>query len=84
MTRCKPWSGALNSDGYPVMRVGDTLVLVTRAVLAAKLGRPIRKGMESAHVCGNRSCVRASHLVEKTHVENCRMLTPASKRRRAA
>lgn len=69
---CWPWTGAVNSDGYGVIR-GDngTLVLVHRVTLAAALGRPIAEGMFSCHKCqGVRHCARPRHLYEGTKVEN--------------
>lgn len=67
---CKLWRGARNSDGYPVMRVGAVLVLVTRAALSAALGRPLKPGMCACHTCDHPGCVEPSHLWEGTRREN--------------
>lgn len=70
---CRLWKGAVNSDGYPVMRFRGRVELVTRVVLTAKLGRPIKPKHEAAHACHRRSCIEAEHLVETTHKGNCAM-----------
>lgn len=70
---CTRWQGSRNTDGYPTRRKGARVVLVHREVLAGALGRPIRRGMEAAHVCHVRDCINPAHLVECSHRVNCNM-----------
>lgn len=77
---CTPWQGAVTRDGYPCRKYRGRFVYVHREALAGALGRPLRRGMEAAHRCGNRACINPAHLVECSHAENCRMPNP----RRAA
>lgn len=79
---CRLWKGAVNSDGYPVLKYKGRAELVTRIVLTAKLGRAIRPGHEAAHLCHRRHCVEATHLVEATHRQNCRMENPRRRKAR--
>lgn len=73
---CWPWVGALNADGYGVIRDdrhddgSQPLVLAHRASLALALGRPIADGMFANHHCDNSRCVRPKHLYEGTATEN--------------
>lgn len=92
---CWPWMGALNSDGYGVIK-GDVepgkrqpLLLVHRVTLSLALGRPIREGMYSNHHCDNTRCGRPRHLYEGTHQQNVddmnergRAVKPPIKRKR--
>ena len=47
-----------------------TRYFLHREVLRLKLGRPIRDGYETSHLCHNRACCNEDHLVEETHKEN--------------
>jgi hypothetical protein len=73
---CVIWTGPLMPNGYP--RDGRTLM--HRAVLAAKLGRPLAPGMDACHTCDVRACVAQHHLYEGTRAQNMR---EAVERRRA-
>lgn len=65
---CVIWTGPLMPNGYP--RDGRTLL--HRAVLAAKLGRPIAQGMDACHTCDVRACVAPEHLYEGSRSQNMR------------
>lgn len=74
---CWVWMGALNTDGYGVIR-GEwdpetgrgPLILVHRAALSIALGRPLGEGMTSRHRCDNPRCARPRHLREGSQLEN--------------
>ena len=43
---------------------------MARRALVAKLGRPLRPGLITRHLCGNAICRNPDHVVEGTHAEN--------------
>ena len=70
---CRLWTGPRSTAGYG--RLGDGYA--HRAALEAKLGRPLRPGMESCHsdACAThgrrgRLCVEPSHLCEAPRSSN--------------
>jgi HNH endonuclease len=79
---CWPWMGALNADGYGVIRGEDPpvkehdgkrrapLVLAHRVALSLALGRPLRPGMLALHRCDTPRCCRPRHLREGDHQDN--------------
>lgn len=71
-TPCWVWNGCVQSSGYPSVCAGKkgVSVLLHRAVLAEKVGRPLR-GF-ALHSCDVKRCVNPEHLREGTHTENMR------------
>lgn len=69
---CLVWRGAINSDGYGVMRLTlhpSRIVLVHRAVAALALGLcPADRHVD--HTCHTRACANADHLRLVTPEEN--------------
>ena len=82
---CWPWTGQISkrsskgkgSAGYGVFRVGSRSDGTRRSVKAHRwlyetvVGH-VPEGLELDHVCGNRSCVRLSHLEPVVHSVNIR------------
>lgn len=92
---CWPWTGSLNSDGYPQMVVGGRkarrVVRPYRLIYEAVNG-PLVAGMTIDHECHNgdplcpggrfclhRRCCNPTHLVQRTNIEN---IARATQRRR--
>ncbi len=68
--RCWEWTGAVNTNGYGVIKVGGRLELAHRVALSLALGRPIAPGTWALHACDNRRCARPRHLREGAPAEN--------------
>lgn len=73
---CWVWMGAMNGDGYGVIR-GDVvpgarqpILLAHRVALSLALGRPLGQDMFANHKCDNPRCVRPRHLYEGTMQQN--------------
>jgi hypothetical protein len=64
---CHIYAGRLDTNGYGKVGGGE---LVSRIVLAQKLGRPIRPGYCALHRCDYPPCINEDHLWEGTHAEN--------------
>lgn len=69
-TGCRRWTGAHNSDGYGVVRVGRALQLAHRAMWEAATGQPIPKGRVVCHACDVRDCCNYAHLWLGTAQQN--------------
>lgn len=75
---CKVWTKARCGTkggrvaGYGVRGVPGTKrnVMVHRAALAEKLGRPIASGLCACHHCDNSLCYEPAHLFEGTYQQN--------------
>lgn len=71
---CWMWQGALNSRGYPCVRIGGRAgrtVSVHRLVVELVAG-PIPAGMLACHHCDTPACVNPAHLYVGSHVDNAR------------
>lgn len=71
---CRIWLGAKTEKGYGKVYHGGKanfkLYTVTRVLLAQKLKRPLKPGMEACHTCDRPSCVEVNHLFEGTRKDN--------------
>lgn len=59
---CWEWVGAINTDGYAVLKVGGKVRRVARVVWELAHG-PIPNGLLICHSCDNPLCARADHLM---------------------
>lgn len=76
VTGCRDTTGTFsaNSGGYPTTTIKGSKrsQVVTRLVLAHKLGRPLGRAMQACHTCDNPPCAEPSHLWEGTAADNSR------------
>jgi HNH endonuclease/AP2 domain len=68
-TRCAVWNAATNNHGYGQIRVCGRARYVHRVAYELISGEDPCE-MEIDHICGNRRCVRRSHLRSVTHKQN--------------
>ena len=68
----KPCKLSTSTPGgeYPRRWINGRMEYEHRLVLETKLGRPIEDGMVTRHLCHEKRCVEAEHLVESTNSEN--------------
>lgn len=67
---CLLWPFGHSKGGYPQIWLNRQKRYVHRLVCEAHNGPPPDPNYETAHSCGNKSCVAKAHLSWKTHVEN--------------
>lgn len=67
-TKCWPWRGACDRNGYGTFNVGYHVIRAHRMALTLKLGRLVN-GM-ACHKCGNPWCCRKAHIYEGTAKAN--------------
>lgn len=68
---CWLWQGALNSAGYPVMKLSGRTVLVTRWILATGVRR-FRPRELACHSCDIKPCIHPDHLDHGSYSRNLR------------
>ena len=68
-TGCIEWMGWLNRDGYGGLVVDGVRWLAHRLAYTLAHGQ-FPAGLESDHLCRNRSCVNPEHIEPVTHREN--------------
>lgn len=67
---CQIWTGAINSGGYPVIKLNDKTELVTRVLYKLKHGSLPPDSKDMIHSCDNPKCVNPSHLKPGTTKQN--------------
>ena len=68
-TGCWLWTGALEGDGYGLMKVNRRMVRAARASYETFVG-PIPEGLTIDHLCRQRCCINPEHLEPVTNREN--------------
>ena len=69
---CWLWLGTRSDSGYPLVSHKEKTSVVTRLVLAKKLGRDLRPGEMACHHCDNPPCCNPAHLFVGTAADNAR------------
>ncbi len=70
---CWEWQGSLNNRGYGVIKWQGRPVLAHRFSYFyshAKIVELFRSKEVIRHTCDNKRCVRPSHLISGTHIDN--------------
>ena len=70
MIPCKIWPWTLDKEGYAVMTVHYRQIRVARSVLEDAIGRALETGEVTRHMCHNKACVEATHLLPGTTYDN--------------
>lgn len=73
--RCWIWTAATNPKGYGVFHPTNNVTALAHRWAYEQANGPIPAGLETDHLCRNRTCVRPSHLEAVTHTENVRRST---------
>lgn len=67
---CWIWKLAVDSDGYPRMKVKGKTVRATWVSLKEFRGITVEKGQQACHTCDTPSCINPNHLFAGTYQEN--------------
>jgi hypothetical protein len=67
---CWPWTAKRHARGYGETADRGKHLRVTRVLLEARLGRPLRHGELALHACSNPPCCNPSHLFVGDHRAN--------------
>lgn len=71
---CWLYNGALNHDGYPIVRVGfgrkDSKLWLLHRWVAFNVITPDIKGKDVDHLCLRRNCIQPLHLLPCSHEQN--------------
>lgn len=70
MLNCKVWPWGLDKEGYAISTFHYKQTRVAKVVLEDYLGRPLKTGEVTRHLCHNKACVEISHLTPGTHKDN--------------
>lgn len=65
-TKCWIWTGATNSNGYPIIKNGKRGCLLARREAARLAGLVLMPRQPVATTCGNRLCINPEHLQKST------------------
>lgn len=68
---CWLWTGAIQSEGYGMIRIDDRAVYAHRLSVEISRG-DVPIGMDVDHLCRNRGCVNPDHLEAVSHATNIR------------
>lgn len=82
---CWEWQGAINSDGYGVIKVAGRMRRAHRVAWEVAFGS-IPAGLQVCHSCDNPRCIRVDHLLLGTQRANIQDMLAKGRRpkRRAA
>jgi hypothetical protein len=71
---CRQWLGSKRGKkpGYAAIQWEGKLQSVTRLLLEAHLGRPLKNDMLACHTCDDCGCVEVQHIYEGTYTDNNR------------